>query len=76
MARFDAAFDAALGSARRTLRLDQLRGVSRVWRHQALLAERDPDHRQMLAAAAEVTARGRRGPGSVSWDELKTELGR
>lgn len=73
---FDAAFDAALGSARRTLRLDQLRDVLRVWRRQALLAERDPEgHRQMLAAAAEVTRTRAPRPGSVSWSELKAELG-
>lgn len=73
---FDAAFDAALTSARQTLHLDQLRNVLRVWRRQALLSERDPDgHRQMLASAAEVTRRGGPRSGSVSWHELKGQLG-
>lgn len=74
---FDAAFEAALGSARRTLRLDQLRDVLRVWRRQALLADRDlTGHRQMLAAAAEVTRTRAPRPGSVPWSELKTQLDR
>lgn len=56
---FDAAFDAALTAARRTLRLDQLRSVLQVWRRVALLTERDPDgYRAMLAAAAEVRQAG------------------
>lgn len=74
--QFDAAFEAALRSARQTLRLDQLRNVLRVWRRQALLAERDPEgHRQMLASATEVTRTRAPRPGSVSWSELKGELG-
>jgi hypothetical protein len=77
VAEFDAAFEAALGSARRTLRLDRLRDVLRMWRRQALLAERDPEgHRQMIAAAAEVSRRRAPRPGSVPWTELRTELGR
>lgn len=76
VAEFDAAFDAALSAARSTLRLDQLRNVLRVWRRQALLAERDPrGHRRMLAAAAEVTRERAPRAGSVSWNELKAELG-
>lgn len=52
---FDTAFNAALTTARRTLRLDQLHHVLRMWRRQALMTERDPEgHRQMLATAAEV----------------------
>lgn len=77
VSEFDAAFDAALTVARRTLRLDQLRHVLRMWRRMALMAERDPDgHRQMLATAAEIQRTGRPRPGSVPWSELKTELGR
>jgi Family of unknown function (DUF6247) len=77
VAEFDAAFDAALRSARRTLRLDRLRDVLRMWRRQALLAERDPrGHRQMIAAAAEVARQRAPRPGSVSWSELRAELGR
>jgi hypothetical protein len=73
---FDAAFEAALTAARQTLHLDQLRQVLRVWRRQALMTERDPEgHRQMLATIAEVQRTGRSRPGSVTWSELKTELG-
>lgn len=35
-------FDAALTAARRTLRLDQLRHVLRMWRRMALMTEQDP----------------------------------
>ncbi|MGH3857533.1 MAG: DUF6247 family protein, partial [Pseudonocardiaceae bacterium] len=69
-------FDAALTAARRTLRLDQLRHVLRMWRRMALMTEQDPDgHRRMLATAAELQRTGRLRPGSVPWSELKTELG-
>jgi hypothetical protein len=47
-----------------------------MWRRQALMTELDPDgHRQMLAAVTEVQRTGRPRPGSVSWSELKAELG-
>jgi hypothetical protein len=70
------AFNAALTTARQTLRLDQLHHVLRMWRRQALMTERDPEgHRQMLAAAAEVQRIGRPRPGSVPWSVVKAELG-
>jgi Family of unknown function (DUF6247) len=73
---FDVAFDAALTAARQTLRLDQLRHVLQVWRRVALLTEEDPDqYRRMLATATEVTRTGYPRSGSVSWTELRTELG-
>lgn len=76
VADFDAAYDAALTAARQTLHLDQLRHVLRVWRRMALMTEQDPDgHRVMRATAAEVRRTGRPRPGSVSWAELKSELG-
>src|SRR5687768_1854637 len=40
---FDAAFDAALTAARRTLHLDQLRDTLQAWRRVALLTRQDPD---------------------------------
>jgi len=73
---FDAAFDAALTTARQTLQLDQLRHTLQVWRRVALLTEEDPDqYRRMLASATEVARTGRPRPGSVSWMELRAELG-
>jgi hypothetical protein len=70
------AFDAALTTARHTLQLDQLRHVLLVWRRVALLTEEDPDqYRQMLASATEVARTARPRPGSVSWTELRAELG-
>jgi hypothetical protein len=75
-AEFDDAFNAALATARRTLRLDQLRHVLRMWRRLALMTARDPEgHRQMLATAAEVQRIGRSRSRSVPWSELKAELG-
>ncbi len=69
-------FDAALIAARHTLRLDELRRVLRAWRRIALLTEQDPDqHRQMFATAANIRRTGRPRPGSVSWADLKTDLG-
>jgi len=76
LGEFDAAFDAALTAARRTLRLDQLRNVLQVWRRIALLTEEDPDRsRLLLVSAAEVTRTQRPRPGSVPWTELRAELG-
>ncbi|MGQ0839148.1 DUF6247 family protein [Actinokineospora sp.] len=73
---FDAAFDGALTAARQTLHLDQLRHVLRMWRRMALMTEQDPDgHRQMLVTSAEVQRTGRPRPGSVSWSDLKVDLG-
>ena len=73
---FDAAFDVALTAARKTLQLDELQDMMRVWRRQALLTEQDPEgQRHMLAAAAEVQRTGRPRAGTVSWSELKTEFG-
>ncbi|MFE9750758.1 DUF6247 family protein [Saccharothrix saharensis] len=40
---FDAAFDAALSAARRTLRLDQLRSTLQVWRRVALLTRENTE---------------------------------
>ena len=75
MGEFDAAFDAALTAARRTLRLDQLRQVLQVWRRAALLTERDPErYRAMVAAAADIQEAGQPRTGSVSWEELRAEL--
>jgi hypothetical protein len=75
-ADFEQAFDAALDTARRTLRLDELRHVLRMWRRQTLLAEQDPEgHRRMLATAAEVTRTGAPRAGSVGWSVVKAELG-
>ncbi|HEY4458394.1 MAG TPA: DUF6247 family protein [Pseudonocardiaceae bacterium] len=76
VAEFDAAFDAALTSARRTLHLNELRHVLLAWRRVALLTQMDPDaHRETLAAIAEIRRTRAPRAGSVSWDELKTELG-
>jgi hypothetical protein len=76
VAEFDAAFDAALTSARRTLHLDDLRHVLRVWRRVALVTEQDPErHRETLAAIAEVRRTREPRAGSVPWTELKAELG-
>jgi hypothetical protein len=73
---FDAAFDSALMSARRTLHLDELRHVLLAWRRVALLTQMDPDaHRETLATIAEIQRTGVPRAGSVSWDELKAELG-
>lgn len=73
---FDAAFDAALTASRETLRLDQLRHVLQVWRRVALLTEEDPDrYRQMLVSATKIMRTQRSRPGSVSWTELRAELG-
>jgi len=73
---FDAAFDAALTAARETLRLDQLRAVLLVWRRVALLTVQDPDrYRQMMVSATEIVRTRRPRPGSVSWTELRAELG-
>jgi hypothetical protein len=76
VAEFDAAFDAALTVARETLRLDQLREALLVWRRVALLTVQDPDrYRQMLVSATEVARTRRPRSGSVSWTELRAELG-
>jgi hypothetical protein len=73
---FDAAFDAALTAARQTLRLDQLHHVLQVWRRIAWLTRQDPDaQRRAVAAAAEIAETGRPRPGSVSWTDLRNELG-
>lgn len=73
---FDAAFDAALTAARRTLRLDQLRLALQVWRRVALLTREDVDAaRRLVAATVEVRRTGSSRPGSVSWSELRAELG-
>jgi len=73
---FDEAFEAALTAARETLRLDRLREVLQVWRRVALLTEEDPQrYRLLLASAADgARVRGPR-PGSLSWTELRAELG-
>ena len=76
VAEFDAAFDAALLSARNTLHLDELRHMLRAWRRIALMTERDPRrHRETLAAIAEIQRTRRPRAGSVPWEELKAELG-
>ncbi|MEU4807426.1 DUF6247 family protein [Actinosynnema sp. NPDC023587] len=73
---FDAAYDAALTAARQTLRLDQLHHVLRVWRRVAWLTRQDPDaQRRTFTAAAEVARAGESRPGSVSWTDLRAELG-
>jgi hypothetical protein len=73
---FDNAFDDALTAARKTLHLDRLRYVLRMWRRQALLTEQDPEgHRQALATAAEVRRTGSPRVGSVPWSALKADLG-
>jgi hypothetical protein len=77
VSEFDAAFDAALTSARRTLHLDELRHVLLAWRRVALMTQMDPDaHRETLSAIAEIRRTGAPRPGSMSWEELKVELGR
>ncbi|WP_371320655.1 DUF6247 family protein [Saccharothrix yanglingensis] len=50
-AEFDAAFDAALTAARRTLRPDQPRGTLQAWRRVALMTQDDPDSAREPAAA-------------------------
>lgn len=76
VAEFDAAYSAALNTARGTLQLDELRHVIRVWRREALLTENDPvSHRKALAAAAEIQRTGKPHPGGVPWSELKAKLG-
>jgi hypothetical protein len=75
-AEFDAAYDAALTAARKTLRLDDLHRVLSTWRRMALLTDQDPDRqRKMLAAETEIRKTGQSRPGSVSWDDLSKELG-
>jgi hypothetical protein len=75
-AEFDAAYDAALTSARQTLSLDQLHQVVRVWRRVAWQTETDADAlKGMAVAVAEVRRTGSPREGSVSWQELKAELG-
>ncbi|MCG8920287.1 DUF6247 family protein [Actinokineospora sp. PR83] len=75
-AEFDAAFDAALTAARQTLRLEQLQHVLRGWRRVAWLTRQDPDaQRRTVAAAAEITRTGRPRTGSVSWTDLRADLG-
>ncbi|QUQ71101.1 DUF6247 family protein [Kutzneria sp. CA-103260] len=71
-AEFDAAYAAALTSARRTLSLDELHHVLRVWRRVAWQTDTDAD-----AVKAMIEAQRTRTPreGSVSWDDLKAELG-
>ncbi|MGM1058402.1 DUF6247 family protein [Saccharothrix sp. Mg75] len=52
---FDAAFDAALTAARRTLRLDQLRSTAQVWRRVAVLTrETRGAARQLVDTTVEV----------------------
>ena len=76
VAEFDAAYDAALTAARQTLSLDQLHQVVRVWRRVAWQTERDADAlKEMADATAEVRRTGAPRDGSVSWQELKAELG-
>lgn len=73
---FDAAFDTALTAARQTLRLEQLQHVLRVWRRVAWLSNHDPEQqRHAAAAAAEIARTGTPRPGSVSWTDLRAELG-
>jgi hypothetical protein len=73
---FDSAYDAALTAARQTLSLDQLHHVLWVWRRVAWQTENDPDAAKDVAAAvAEIRRTAAPREGSVSWDELKTELG-
>ena len=73
---FDAAYDAALTSARQTLNLDQLHHVLRVWRRVAWQTEADAKAVQgMVDAVAEARRTGTPREGSVSWDDLKAELG-
>ncbi|MFC0544081.1 DUF6247 family protein [Kutzneria chonburiensis] len=76
VAEFDAAYDAALTAARQTLSLDQLHQVLRVWRRVAWQTETDANAlREMADATAEVRRTGTPRDGSVSWQELKAELG-
>jgi hypothetical protein len=73
---FDDAFDAALTTARRTLRLDQLRSTLQVWRRVALLTREDPEMaRRLVDTTVEVRRAGASRLGSVSWDALRAELG-
>ena len=75
-AEFDTAFDAALTAARRTLRLDRLRDTLRAWRRVALTTRDDPESaRRLVSAIAEVRSSGAPRPGSVSWADLRSELG-
>ena len=75
-AEFDAAYNVALTSARQTLSLDQLHHVLRVWRRVALQTATDGEsQREMVDAAAEIQRTGAPREGSVSWDQLKAELG-
>lgn len=70
-------FDAALTAARRTLRLDQLRDTLQAWRRVALLTRQDPDAARRLATAiADVRRTGAPRPGSVTWADLRAQLGR
>lgn len=76
VAEFDTAYDAALTSARQTLSLDQLHHVLRVWRRVAWQTATDPDsQREVVDAVAEIRRTGAAREGSVSWDDLKAELG-
>src|ERR1043165_3126410 len=68
VAEFDAAYAAALTSARRTLSLDQLHQVLRVWRRVAWQTEADVE---AVKAVVEARRTGVPREGSVSWGDLK-----
>ena len=72
VAEFDAAYAAALTSARRALSLDELHHVLRVWRRVAWQTETDVD---AVKAMIEAQRTGTPREGSVSWDAVKAELG-
>ncbi|WP_148089026.1 DUF6247 family protein [Saccharothrix texasensis] len=72
---FDAALDAALTAARRTLRLDQPRSILQVWRPVALLNRENPEAARRLVDTTVEARQGVSRPGSASWDELRAESG-
>jgi hypothetical protein len=76
LAQFDAAYQHALTTAGDTYNLDALRNVMLVWRREALKSHQDPrTHQQMLAAVDEIQRTGKPRTGTMTWTELRGELG-
>jgi hypothetical protein len=73
---FDRQYQRALDIARETLSLNQLHAMLEHWRRIAVMTQADPVvHRQMLRAAEHTLRTGEVPAGSVSWSQLKAELG-
>lgn len=73
---FDRQFRWALAAASESFSLDELRTTLQSWRRIAWMTHTDPEaHRRMLSAAARTLTTGERPAGSVSWDQVRAELG-